>query len=120
MKEYEVLNLQPNCTSSLKATISSIAYSIKLKPSTCSKSLSKFLHTPALKHKNDIVFGGNAISKSLSLLNYNPLWIKYASEIDEWLEYERVILRSNTKNKFTKLQERLEKQGIYFLLEENV
>lgn len=121
IKEYEVLNLEEKCPSSLKVTISSLAYNVKLKPSSCNKSLSNFLHTPALKNKKgDIVFGGNAISKSLSLVNYNTLWIKYASEIDEWLEYEREILRSNTKNKYMKLEKELESRGIYYLIEENV
>jgi len=124
------MNLKENDLSSLKVTVSSIAYDIKL---TTNKStndkLSKFLHGPAIKSErnNDIVlFGGNAICKSLSLLqnnNNNSIWIQYGSEIDKWLEYERAILHcanDKNKNKFTKLEKKLELNGIYYLFKENI
>mmetsp|Transcript_61020 Transcript_61020/g.90490 ORF Transcript_61020/g.90490 Transcript_61020/m.90490 type:complete len:855 (+) Transcript_61020:130-2694(+) len=88
----------------LKASIGSILYNIPLvlSPLPPPSDLAPLLQSPALlcsASSDAVAFGGNAILKSLCLLSSNHV---FTSKEDEWLEYERCVLRPAVSSKNAK------------------
>eukprot|EP00591_Stephanopyxis_turris_P003072 CAMPEP_0195507194 /NCGR_PEP_ID=MMETSP0794_2-20130614/696_1 /TAXON_ID=515487 /ORGANISM="Stephanopyxis turris, Strain CCMP 815" /LENGTH=846 /DNA_ID=CAMNT_0040633797 /DNA_START=174 /DNA_END=2714 /DNA_ORIENTATION=+ len=118
-----------NCPATLKASITSIATGIKLIPARDSPEELSLLKAglPAISNANneddDVVFGGNGICMALSLIGGSISVLgggMISSEMDEWLEWEKTVLRGalldGDVNALSKLEKALESCGGLYLV----
>jgi len=93
---YFLANASKDCDASRKAAIASILFNVKLlrAPPSLISTIPTFFKGPTLltSSASSVAFGGNGITKALSLVASNP---NDSVMVEEWLELERTALRSS-------------------------
>jgi len=93
---YFLANASKDCDASRKSAIASIALNVKLlrAPPSLISTIPTFFNGPTLltSSASSVAFGGNGITKALSLVASNP---NDSVMVEEWLEVERTALRSS-------------------------